>query len=109
MPKGALHSAMWQLASCVTEIDSLMRNPAAEPLDHDRIVALLATMDAVAKRLSEPDLRGAHPVLSANVDTFARDVRDAWAAAQSSPPNYYLAGAVAGACVYCHDPEGGIR
>ena len=36
--------------------------------------------------------------------TLADDLRAARTAAEHDPPNYFLAGSVSGACLYCHRP-----
>lgn len=39
--------------------------------------------------------------ISANVDLLRQDIQQARKAAERDPPNYFYAGAVSGACLYC--------
>jgi hypothetical protein len=66
------------------------------------VVAELALMEQAISRLEPAGTRSNHPLIDANLGAFQTDVRAARETAERSPPSYYLAGAVAGACAYCH-------
>jgi|GEM_PF-4101669 len=107
MPKGEIHSAMWELAGAVTELDAHMRYE--ETANQTTVTDNLRRMVQSIDRIADTDLRETHPMLSSNIDLFRADVQKALDAASGEQPNYYLAGAVTGGCVYCHDPGGGLR
>ena len=93
--------AMRALANKVGELDSLLRSDRPlEPFDRDRVAVLLGEIDALAAGL-ETLPPGTHPPLS-NLERLRADVKRAREAAASDTPDYYFAGAVSGACVYCH-------
>jgi hypothetical protein len=50
--------------------------------------------------------RSNHPMLEAHFDQFRQDIIRARDAVRADPPAYFLAGAVSGACVYCHGGGG---
>lgn len=99
-----LHEQMWKLAGDVERINVIMRH-STEPLSREEqqeIVGLLDSMDTHAQRLAEPAARELHPVLGKNIDLFRRDITIARRHAAADPPNFFMAGTVAGACAYCH-------
>lgn len=46
-----------------------------------------------------------HPLIAEHLDDFRRALATARAAVASERPNYYLVGAVSGACLSCHGPD----
>lgn len=108
LPKGPVHSAMWQLAGFSAELDHQLRLPP-EQIDHPKVIRMLEGMQKAAARLNEDELRSQHPLLDTNAQELLFDVRHALEAARVEPPNYYLAGVVSGSCIYCHAPEGGLQ
>jgi len=101
-----LYSEMWTLASLTDELDRLMKQPE---VDNGAAVALLEKMESNVNSLRSKKERRAHPMIDDNIETFYQEVTAARVGAQANPPNYFFAGKVSGACVYCHDPSGGIR
>ncbi len=92
---------MRELADKVGELDALLRTDRPlEPFDQDRVAALLGEIDALAAGL-ESLPPGSHPPLS-NLARLRSDVKRAREAVTGDVPDYYFAGAVSGACVYCH-------
>lgn len=93
--------AMRELASRVGELDGMLR--ASRPLDpaqRARVATLLAQIEELTSRLAELPA-GEHPRLR-ELSRLRSDVRRARDAVTSEPPDYYFAGAISGACVYCH-------
>ena len=101
-----LYSEMWSLASMTDELDALMKQP---DVDQGAAVALLEKMESAVSALREKKERRKHPMLADNIDSFFKEVSAARTGAQATPPNYFSAGKVSGACVYCHDPDGGVK
>jgi hypothetical protein len=99
--KAELHARMRALADHAAEIDALLRS--AKP-PRTAVVMQLSQMEVIALSLSDDDARSIHPMLWKNIELFRRDLASARRAAEQEPPNYFLAGTVAGACGYCHGP-----
>jgi hypothetical protein len=99
-----VYGEMWTLASMGDELDQLMKS---DPVDHAAALAILRKMEKTTVSLRASKKR--HPVLAEGIDSFYDDVSKARQGAEADPPNYYFAGKVSGACVYCHDPDGGVK
>jgi len=99
-----VYSEMWSLASMADELDRVMK---ADSVDSQAALAILQRMEKTTTGLRGSKKK--HPILANNIDTFYDEVVKARKAAEGSPPNYYFAGKVSGACVYCHDPDGGVK
>jgi hypothetical protein len=98
-----LHSAMWQLAKSVRELDRAVRAPGA--IDAPRrgeILILLQTMEAATAKLSSEGRASNHPVIDDHLPTLRRDIALALKGVEDDPPNYVLVGLLPGACMYCH-------
>lgn len=106
IPKERLQSTMWRLAAQLSELDRRMRAPdAASRPSQDEVVRLLAEMERDARELGPGGWPSNHPRVSRGVEAFRDDLQAARRAASRTPPDYFLAGRVAGACLHCH--EGG--
>ena len=101
-----IHEQMWRMARDVERINVIMRrsNGPLTAEEQAEIVSLLADVELAAGRLAEDDARVSHPVLGENIDAFREDIAAARRTAAASPPNFFLAGTVAGACANCHGP-----
>ena len=97
-----LESAMWRLAYDVRELDQLMRTPPIDAAKHDAAVRLLNDLLVATDALRGGGQPTNHPMLTAHVGQFRRDVSLALAGVQADPPSYYLVGSVTGACLVCH-------
>jgi hypothetical protein len=103
IPKAQIDSAMWQMAAAVRELDLTLRDEAlAEPAKQQRVLSLLDRMQTTSDRLDSGNRDTNHPLLDRKVPRLAADIQAARIAASDSPPRYALAGAVSGACIYCH-------
>lgn len=106
-PFGAddLHALMWKMAASVGRINAIMRRGENRPIsdaEQTEVVLLLGRIEAVADRLSAGDARVLHPVLGRHIDDFRKDVAIARRHAAAEPPNFFMAGTIAGACANCH-------
>lgn len=98
-----LESAMWRLARGVNKLDGIMRTGSVSgEYPQDEILALLEDMEAAAESLGPGNWPSNHPRISENVEVLRRDIYRARVGAQSRPPDYFFAGTVSGACLYCH-------
>jgi hypothetical protein len=98
-----LHSAMWQLAGNVRELDRAVR--AAGPIDGARrqeILKLLISMESATARLGTEGRASNHPVIDDHLPVLRRDIALARKGVEGDPPNYVLVGLLPGACMYCH-------
>jgi hypothetical protein len=98
-----LRFAMWRLAHDVYELDRTLREEAGVAgYPRERILGLLAGMEEAAASLGPAGWPSNHPQIGANLDRLWRDIEHARRAAEREPPNYFYAGVVSGACLYCH-------
>jgi hypothetical protein len=99
-----VQSTMSELAGTVNELDRIMRrHDGIDRDEHRRVVALLRKIESLIDALT-PEERAGHPLLESELGKLERDVRRALETVEWTPPNYYFAGAISGACVYCHSP-----
>lgn len=99
-----LHSTMWQLAEQTERLNQILRlmSPVTET-ERAEIVQLLNAMQTVTDDLTGQGWSSNHPEVDFNLGRFQRDVALARRSVESDPPNYFLAGSLSGACLYCHD------
>jgi hypothetical protein len=93
--------AMRALRDKTGDLDAILRSQRdLDARDHARVVELLREIEALATGLEElPE--GTHlPPL--RLERLRSDAGRALETAADDPPNFYFAGAVSGACVYCH-------
>jgi hypothetical protein len=101
-----LDSAMWRMASEVRRLDEALRDPnLSEPQRQATVVNALDGMAAAASAINTDRRVSNHPLLDHHLPQVRDDISLARDAAAAVPPRYALAGAVAGACVYCHVPR----
>jgi hypothetical protein len=97
-------STMSELARAVNYLDRVMRRHEGIDRDeHRRVVATPRNIESLIDALT-PEERAGHPLLESELGKLERDVRRAIETVAWDPPNYYFAGAISGACVYCHSP-----
>ncbi len=97
---------MWRIQASVDKLDRLMKQPQPKKPE---VVAVLAKIEIAAKQLTTTKIQSKHPLLKDNGRGFLRSASDALKGAAADPPNYYPAGKLSGACIHCHDPDGGLR
>jgi len=100
LSRSDIRSAMHNLAEGVVELDDASRRPSAT-ISQDDVLGSLRKMQASVALLSGGET-SSHPLLQSNLPSFRRELDEARVAAEASPPSYYLAGSIAGACLYCH-------
>jgi hypothetical protein len=95
---------MWRLAEQVRWLDATLRDDARpEPERQRAVVGILDQIEAETRQLGSEGAVTNHPLLDKHVARLRDDIARARAGAASDPPRYALAGAVAGACIYCHE------
>ncbi len=99
-------SAMWRLARDVRALKGLLGGTdGLSPESHKEVIRLLREMETTAGELDPAGRRSTHPRIDQNIGAFRRDLAMARQAAERDPPNYFLAGNVAGSCSYCHEGQ----
>jgi hypothetical protein len=93
---------MWQLAYHSRELRVLVTMKQETVLQRDQVSHHLQAMEQVMIDLNRTGWPTNHPMIDANLSTFLRDIRSARDAVRRDPPNFFLAGAISGACAYCH-------
>jgi len=105
IPESELRSAMWLLGKQSLELSRILRNvPDGARPPRQQVVVLLADMQITAEELGAGPPPTNHPELGEGLRVLAEDLRAARTAAEHDPPNYFLAGSISGACLYCHRP-----
>lgn len=105
VPAERLRSVMWRLGAGVAELDRLLRaEHSGEEPPRGEVVATLQALQAAAQELGPAGWPSNHPRIGDNVGRFQAEVAAALAAARRDPPQYFLAGSLAGACGLCHRP-----
>lgn len=101
--KGEVRSAMLRLASGAVELDrALAPGGAADAEQNAKVLAALREMVDAAEGLDPGAARASHPQIERNLEAFRRAVAAAEEQARGTPPSYYLAGTIVGACTACH-------
>ena len=103
IPKEQIQSSMWVLAAEIENLEALLADP--RPRDEERrrqIGFTLERMEVAARAIDQPGRSSQHPMLDRFMPRFIERLERAQQGARRDPPNYYLAGTVAGACFLCH-------
>jgi len=105
-----LRDSMDRLGYNLQRLDEvLIPNEGGQQVPQREVVSVLGDIERIATNLRAGDAGSNHPFLEDHMSDFAVQVGRARLAAMSNPPNYYLAGQVAGGCVNCHrinrDPQ----
>ena len=96
-----LRSTMWRLAYHSRELRELMVSPDETAAHRSEILQHLRMMEQATIDLNRTGWPTNHPLIDANRSNLLRDIRTAHEAVNRDP-NFLLAGAVSGACAYCH-------
>lgn len=97
-----LRSTMWRLAFHSRELRQLMTSPEETAAHRAEVLQHLRMMEQATSELNRTGWPTNHPLIDANRSSFLHDLRTAQEAVSRDPPNFLLAGAVSGACAYCH-------
>lgn len=97
-----LRSTMWRLAYHSRELRQLMTSPQETAAHRAEVSKNLRAMEQATIELNRTGWPTNHPLIDANRSNLLRDIKNAQEAVSREPPNFLLAGAVSGACSYCH-------
>ena len=86
--------------------DDATPQPAAPPeVTRDEVIETLRALNRSAQELGPGGWPSNHPRITDNAERFQSQVAEALLAAESEPPQYYLASALSGSCRLCHGQE----
>ena len=99
-----IRTKMAELAVQVVVLDDLLSRPGGPgPDDRDAVLEILGRMRVLAGQLVRGGAKSSHPLLDRDAPRLRSDLDRAIAEVRmTSPPTYYRAGRVVGACTYCH-------
>ena len=108
--KGEIRTKMAELAVQIVSLDELLgREGGPLPEDREKVLEILRRMRGIAAQLKKAGAKSSHPLIDRDAPHLHADIERAIAEVQmSSPPSYYAAGRVVGACSYCHVARPGI-
>lgn len=96
-------SRMAQLAYQLQLLDQALAPGTTEQVaQQQQVMQTLANIEGIGASLQSGEAGSTHSYLKDFMADFRSDVRQARNAASMDPPQYYMAGRVAGACVNCH-------
>jgi len=102
--RSEIRTTMQQLAVEVYSLDEMMLDVAEGGApDNERILETLRAMRRLTTELAGGGTTN-HPNLDRYLPALRDDIDRAIGGAAASPPSYYFAGSVSGACEYCHLP-----
>ena len=100
-----VNTAMGRLAQEVVELDEALQvTEATRQQYNDSLLEILRSMRSSAASLSKTGETN-HPRIDRFLPILIDDINHAIIAAENLSENYYYAGAVIGACEYCHLPR----
>lgn len=103
VPEEKVRASMRDLAVHTRELDRVLREASVSgSYPREKIVGSLVEMDRVCGDLEPGQWPSNHPFLFEAIGHLRDDIQQARLAAERDPPNYFFAGAVSGACIYCH-------
>jgi len=100
---GRLKSAMWVLAAEVRSLESLLAVPESDPFARQQaVLGILERIDGAAAQVAPGGDASNHPAMGRGMERFRARVERARRMAGRTPPSYFYAGEIAGACFICH-------
>lgn len=98
-----LRSRMQRFGYELRQLDLALTNADSEnPELQQQVIEILRNIERVGGELQAGDAGSNHPFLQDGMPNLLAEVRRARMGASLSPPRYYAAGRVSGACVNCH-------
>ncbi len=98
-----IDSEMLRLSLYIREMNAILGGKDyISSEDQSRIVEVLWLINATTDALGAGSVDTNHLVIDDHIDQFKSDVIAAISAAKAKPPNYFIAGQLAGSCVACH-------
>ena len=101
--RSTITGAMRQMADAVSRLENTIRGASTPTaIDQQTVVNELRTLETLGASLHATRGYSTDPVLDKHMEAFLDDVSLAREQAEMRPPNYFLAGHIAGSCAACH-------
>ena len=101
--KSHVTGAMRQMSDAVTRLETLIEKaPDSQAIDQKAVVNELSILEKLAGTLQVKHGYSNDRVIDEHISSFLDDITLAREQAEHTPPNYYLAGHIAGSCAACH-------
>lgn len=97
-----LRSRMDRLGYQLARLDNALVEDDLRQPNQQEVLSILSEIETIGSRLQAGEAGASHPFLEDEMPRFVNDITRARMAASLDPPQYYLAGRVAGSCVNCH-------
>jgi hypothetical protein len=103
VPEEKFRSSMWILGRETLELRRVLADATlSESTRRTRAELLLGGMEDTVQKIGPQQWSSNHPELQSGLQAMESDIHAAREAVNHDPPNYFLAGSVSGACLYCH-------
>jgi hypothetical protein len=103
VPEENLRSSMWLLGRETVELRSVLADASlSDDTRRTRAELLLGGMEDTIHKIGIDQAPSNHPELQQGLQALLTDVRVARDGVNHDPPNYFMAGSLSGACLYCH-------
>lgn len=97
-----VHTKMAKLARNIQSLNRIFAQGDLTSDQQEAVVAILKEMQTTAAELDPAGRQTNHAMIDQNITTFRRNLALARDAVERTPPNYFLAGSIVGACGACH-------
>jgi hypothetical protein len=96
-------SSMWLLGRETLELHRVLADASlSESTRRTRADLMLGGMEETVRKIGPEQWSSNHPELQSGLQALESDLHAARVAVSHDPPNYFLAGSISGACLYCH-------
>jgi hypothetical protein len=103
VPEEELRTSMWILGRETVELRSVLADPSlSDSTRRTRAELLLGGMEDTTRKIGVEQSPSNHPELQSGLEALLGDIHVAREGVNHDPPNYFMAGSVSGACLYCH-------
>jgi hypothetical protein len=103
VPDDKLRVSMWLLGHETAELRRVLADPSiSDDTRRTRAELLLGGMEDTVQKIGVGEWSSNHENLQSGLEALQSDIHAAHEAVNHDPPNYFLAGSVSGACLYCH-------
>lgn len=97
-----LRSNMRRLSNQLAQLDDVLIESETRQPDPQEVVIILSRIEQISSSMRAGEAGASHAFLEREMPDFVNEVSRARLAAMMTPPDYYLAGRITGACLNCH-------
>ena len=103
VPEEKLRSSMWLLGRETLDLRRVLGDATlSDSTRRTRAELLLGGMEDTVKKIGPQQWSSNHSEMKSALEGLESDIHAAHEAVNHDPPNYFLAGSVSAACLYCH-------